>query len=116
MTLVMNDDFHGTGWADYSLPVYGVGSPPKKHPAGGEVDQIVEVALEDEIVRLAVQTGADIEIVQSSVPVDTNGDAPIRKAGDDFPRSEAAQALDQFGGVAAILRYTLSDEQSVADA
>jgi len=116
MTLVMNDDFHGSGWADYSMPVYGVGKPPKKHPAGGETDQIVEVALEDEIVRLAVQTGADIEIVHSSVPVDTNGDAPIRKADDDFPRSEAAQTLDQFGGVAAILRYTLSDEQSVADA
>jgi peptide subunit release factor 1 (eRF1) len=116
MTLVMNDDFHGSGWADYSLPVYGVGKPPKKHPAGGEADQIVEVALEDEIVRLAVQTGADIEIVHSSVPVDTDGDAAIRKADDDFPRSEAAQTLDQLGGVAAILRYTLSDEQSVADA
>ena len=116
MTLVMNDDFHGPGWADYTLPVYGAGKPPKKHPAGGEVDQIVEVALEDEIVRLAVQTGADIEIVHSSVPIDTDGDAPIRKAGDDFPRSEAAQTLDQLGGVAAILRFALSDEQSVADA
>ena len=116
MTLVMNDDFQGTGWADYTMPVYGVGSPPKKHPAGGETDQIVEVVLEDEIVRLAVQTGADIEIVHSSVPVETNGDAPIRKADDEFPRSDAAQTLDQLGGVAAILRYTLSDEQSVADA
>ncbi|MDQ3549724.1 MAG: hypothetical protein M3439_13000, partial [Chloroflexota bacterium] len=112
MTLVMNDDFHGSGWADFTLPVYGTGAPPKKHPAGGEVDQIVEVALEDEIVRLAVQTGADIEIVHSSVPVDTAPDAPIRNAGDDFPRSEAAQILDQFGGVGAILRFTLSDEQS----
>ena len=116
MTLVMNDDFHGSGWADYTMPVYGVGTPPKKHPAGGEADQIVEVALEDEIVRLAVQTGADIEIVHSSVPVDADGDAPIRNSGDDFPRSEAAQALDQLGGVAAILRFALNDEQSVADA
>ena len=116
MTLVMNDDFHGPGWADYTLPIYGVGTPPKKHPAGGEVDQIVEVVLEDEIVRLAVQTGAEIEIVHSSVPVETDGDAPIRKAGEEFPRSEAAQALDQVGGVAAILRFTLNDEQSVADA
>jgi peptide chain release factor subunit 1 len=116
MTLVMNDDFHGPGWADYTMPVFGTGKPPKKHPAGGEVDQIVEVALEEEIVRLAVQTGADIEIVHSSVPVETDGDAPVRKADDDFPRSEAAQALDQLGGVAAILRFALSDEQSVADA
>jgi peptide chain release factor subunit 1 len=116
MTLVMNDDFHGPGWADYTLPVYGVGTPPKNHPAGGEADQIVEVALEDEIVRLAVQTGADIEIVHSSVPVETDGDAPIRKSDDDFPRSEAAQTLDQLGGVAAILRFALSDEQSVAEA
>ncbi len=116
MTLVMNDDFHGPGWADYTMPVFGTGKPPKKHPAGGEADQIVEVALEDEIVRLAVQTGADIEIVRSSVPVETDGDAPVRKADDDFPRSEAAQTLDQLGGVAAILRFTLSDEQSVADA
>jgi peptide chain release factor subunit 1 len=116
MTLVMNDDFHGPGWADYTMPVFGTGKPPKKHPAGGEADQIVEVALEDEIVRLAVQTGSDIEIVRSSVPVETDGDAPVRKADDDFPRSEAAQTLDQLGGVAAILRFTLSDEQSVADA
>lgn len=113
MTLVMNDDFHGPGWADYSMPIFGAGSPPKTHPAGGETSQIVEVALEDEIVRLAVQTGADIEIVQTSAPVDA--DAPIRKADDDFPRSDAARALDQLGGVGAILRFALSDEQSVAD-
>ena len=116
MTLVMNDDFQGQGWADYTLPVYGAGKPPTKHPAGGEPEHIVEVALEDEIVRLAVQTGAEIEIVHSAVPIDPDGNVPIRQADDDFPRSEAAQALDQLGGVGAILRFTLTEEQSVADA
>lgn len=115
MTLVMNDDFHSRGWADYTMPVYGAGKPPTRHPAGGEAGQIVEVALEDELVRLAVQTGADIQIVHSAVPIDTASDAPIRQADDAFPRSNAAHTLDQLGGVGAILRFALSDEQSVAE-
>jgi hypothetical protein len=58
MTLVMNDDFSQPGWADYTLPLFGVGSPPKEHPAGGDAADLAPTAVEDEVVRLALQIGA----------------------------------------------------------
>ncbi|HKG24448.1 MAG TPA: Vms1/Ankzf1 family peptidyl-tRNA hydrolase, partial [Thermomicrobiales bacterium] len=58
MTLVMDDDFASPGWADYTMPLYGVGGVPGEHPAGGDTANIVPVALEDELVRLAIQIGA----------------------------------------------------------
>ena len=117
MTLVMNDDFRGQGWGDFTLPVYGVGAPPKEHPAGGETSNIVPLALEEEMIRLAIQTGAEIEIVDTNVPVTSGEDgAPIRDTSEAMPRSEAATILDAAGGVAALLRYALSEEQSTANA
>ena len=115
MTLVMNDDFRGEGWGDFTLPVYGVGAPPNEHPVGGDMSDIVPLALEEEMIRLAIQIGAEIEIVDTNVPV-TEGEegAPIRDTSDPMPRSEAATILDAAGGVAALLRYALSDEQSTA--
>src|SRR5215217_6804745 len=44
MTLVMNDDYSQPGWADYTLPLFGVGSPPGEHPAGGDVTDLVPTA------------------------------------------------------------------------
>jgi peptide subunit release factor 1 (eRF1) len=116
MTLIMADDFQSEGWADYSLPVYGVGKAPKRHPAGGDKAQMMPVQLEEEIVRLALQTGAEIEIIQSVVPMaELNGeDMEIPEAGSAPPRTEAAQSLDEVGGVGALLRFALSDEQSTA--
>jgi hypothetical protein len=32
--LVMSGDYSEMGWADYTMPIYGIGDPPKEHPAG----------------------------------------------------------------------------------
>ncbi|MDQ4044898.1 MAG: hypothetical protein M3173_05555, partial [Chloroflexota bacterium] len=50
MTLVLNDDFEGVGWADYTFPAYGVGDLPTSHPFGGDVSNIVAIKLQDEFV------------------------------------------------------------------
>jgi len=118
-TLIMTDDFNADGWADYTLPVYGAGSKPRRHPAGGDVDQIVDVSLPGELVRLAIQTDADVEIVSTTPPnnpgEDADGGRSIPKAGDEPARPEAAQALDALGGVAALLRFPLAIDQTTAE-
>lgn len=111
MTLVMNDDFQGQGWADFTMPAYGVGDLPTSHPLGGDVKNIVEVDLREELVRLAVQSGAEVEIVHTDVPDDAEEFQTVSsEAGENIPRSDAAIALDQFGGVGAVLRYIIGDE------
>jgi peptide subunit release factor 1 (eRF1) len=115
MTLVMTDDFDASGWADYTLPVFGTGKLPTTHPAGGETDSIVAVSLSNELVRLAVQFDAEIEIVHSTAPVDVADDGSIPQAGQDKPRAAAARALDDLGGVAAILRFPLAIDQTTAE-
>jgi hypothetical protein len=115
MTLVMNDDFSQPGWADYTLPLFGVGSPPGEHPAGGDVANLVPTAVEDEVVRLALQIGAEVELVRSAVPVGAEEQKQIPDADEPTPRSEAARALDELGGIGAILRYALDEGQPTAD-
>jgi peptide subunit release factor 1 (eRF1) len=116
MTLAMNEDFTAPGWADYSFPMYGVGAPPAAHPGGGHSANMVPVALEQEVIRLALQTGAESEIVKSAVPNSVLEDAEqLPDASAPVPRTEAARRLDALGGVGALLRYTLSDDQSTAD-
>ena len=115
MTLVMNDDFSQPGWADYTLPLYGVGSPPREHPAGGDVANLVPTTVEDEVVRLALQIGAEVQLVRSAVPVGVEEQEQIPDADDPTPRSEAARTLDELGGIGAILRYALDAGQPTAD-
>lgn len=115
MTLVMNDDFAAPGWADFAFPVYGAGEPPTEHPTGGDPADIVPVPLEEELVRLALLTGAEIEIVRSDVPVGPAEQAETPDADAPMPRSEAATALDALGGVAALLRFALDEERSTAN-
>ena len=116
MTLVMNDDFRAPGWADFTFPLYGVGEPTGEHPGGGDVANLVPVALEEELVRLALQMDAEIEIIKSSVPTTVLADAEqLPEASDPMPRTEAARRLDALGGVAALLRYTLTEDQSTAE-
>ena len=109
-TLLMTDDFDGDGWADYALPVYGVGDVPAQHPLGGDGTNIVAVALEEELIRLAVQIGADVQIVATAGPVDAADLERIPKAGDAPPRAAPAAALDELGGVGALLRFTLAEQ------
>jgi hypothetical protein len=113
-TLLINDDYAGAGWADYGLPVFGSGPPPSAHPAGGDPATIVPVALEDELVRLALATGAAVQVVHASVPVASGAGAAIPEPGSDPPRSAAAAALDEFGGVAALLRFSLDRDHHPA--
>jgi peptide subunit release factor 1 (eRF1) len=114
MNLVMNDDFTATGWADYSMPIYGVGAPPANHPAGGDAKQIVEIAIEEEMVRLAVREDAQIEIIQSRPPVTADSDEPVPQAG-ERARTDATLLLDTLGGVGAVLRFALDAGQSTAE-
>jgi hypothetical protein len=115
MTLVMNDDFSQPGWADYTLPLYGVGSPPGEHPAGGDIANLVPTRVEDEVVRLALQLGAEVQLVRSAVPVGVEEQEQIPDADEPTPRSEAARAFDELGGIGAILRYALDEGQPTAD-
>ncbi len=102
--IAMVDDYAEPGWADFGRNLYGVGPVPERHPMDGDVADLVPIPLEEEMIRLAVQTGATIEIVKTTVPVDA-ADAEVPDAG-SLPRSEAAGRLDAIGGVGATLRYT----------
>jgi hypothetical protein len=101
--LVMSGDYSEMGWADYTMPIYGIGEVPTEHPAGGDLHNIVPVPLEQEMIRQALLTGAQIEIVDPSVPVDTEGEVP--KAGAETPNAPADTKLDALGGVGALLRW-----------
>lgn len=104
-TLVMNDDFSARGWADYSLPAFGVGDIPGSHPLGGNPSAMEPIAIEEELIRLAAQTGARIEIVHSFVPFAEADEASIPSPGSPAPRAEPARALDAYAGVGALLRF-----------
>ncbi len=81
--LLMARNFREEGWADYTLPVYGTGAAPAKHPADGDTANLVTTDLGEEMVRLALSTGAEVEILPAA----------------------RAELLEQHGGVAALLRY-----------
>ncbi|MEJ7761903.1 MAG: Vms1/Ankzf1 family peptidyl-tRNA hydrolase [Thermomicrobiales bacterium] len=115
LTLVMNDDFEADGWADYTMPAFGLGEMPGSHPLAGDMANLTPVQLSAEMVRLAIQSDAEIEIVQTDVPVSMDEQMDIPEAGAERPRSEAAMALDEFGGVAAVLRFGLDADQSTAN-
>jgi hypothetical protein len=114
MTLVMNDDFAGPGWADYTLPLYGIGEPPREHPAAGDRANIVSTALADEVVRLALLTGATVELVRTAVAVGEEELANVPDAEAPSPRADAARMLDELGGIGAVLRFALDDGQPTA--
>jgi hypothetical protein len=63
LKLVMASDFSEPGWADYGLNVYGAGPIPAEHPTGGDVADLFEVDLAEELVRLTVVTDAEGEII-----------------------------------------------------
>jgi len=104
-TLLLVDTFEGKGWADHDMHVFGVGNHPTQHPAGGDVSSIVDVDLREEMVRLALMTDADVEIIHSGVPVPDTDE--VRDADQERPITEAAAMLDELGGVGALLRYDL---------
>jgi hypothetical protein len=116
-TLILTDDFNALGWADYTFPVYGTGMPHSQHPAGGDPRNMTPVSMPDELVRLAVQSSAAVETVRSDVPVTAEEEdrIPDAHADGEMPRSDAARMLDGLGGVAAILRFALAEDQQTAN-
>ena len=106
--LIMCDTFQASGWGDYEMHVFGAGDSPKEHPAGGDINNIVEVDLRNELVRLALASGAKVDIIHSTLPVED--DAPVRSADDPFPKTRASQELEDMGGVGAVLRYTITGD------
>jgi peptide subunit release factor 1 (eRF1) len=115
MTLVVNDDFDQSGWADFTFPIHGVGNVPGEHPAAGDVANIVPAPLADIAMRLAIQTGADIELVTPAVPVSAEEQEHIPDADEPTPRSRDSRALDIMGGIGATLRFALDEGQPTAD-
>lgn len=105
MALVKNEDFHEHGWADYMFPVLGIGAIPDEHPTGGDPANIVEVELEEEFIRLAFRHGGEIELVHTTVPIDTGSTVARPGEAGEVPRSDPATVLDSVGGVAAILHF-----------
>ncbi|MDQ2651857.1 MAG: hypothetical protein M3Z20_02335, partial [Chloroflexota bacterium] len=103
--LVMNDDFTATGWADYTLPLFGLGGIPAEHPAGGDVANLRVTKLEDDAVRLALLNGGAVELIQTTEPLSADSDVP--RGGGEIPRAAAATALDGLGGIGAVLRYDI---------
>ncbi len=101
--LVMNADFSAPGWIDHSLAIAGAGDIPVEHPGGGDVANIIAVDLGQEMIRKAILSGARIEIVET-MPATTR-DRSFE--GSESARAEAAQRLDQLGGVAATLRFSV---------
>ncbi|MDQ3657265.1 MAG: hypothetical protein M3457_19600 [Chloroflexota bacterium] len=111
-TLVMVDDFEAIGWADFGFPAYGTGDPPKTHPLGGDRADIVPVDLREALVYLAQTTDAAFNIIHSAAPVadgEMIGDAD---GGNAESRLPAANAMDEIGGVGAILRYAIDHTES----
>lgn len=107
-TLVMCDTFEGDGWADYEMHIYGAGNLPTSHPAGGDVTKLVPVDLRDELVRLALSSGAEVDIIHSSTPVEDDTD--VRGATEKMPMTQAARELVEMGGVGAVLRYAMTGD------
>ena len=114
-TLLMVDDFTAEGWADFSLPTSGIGAVPTEHPLAGDLAALVAIAVEEELVRLAAKSGAAIQIVHTTVTVGAADVQEIPAAGSLQPRTAAAAALDGFGGVGALLRFTLDGDRSSAN-
>lgn len=108
--LVMNDDFEAECWADYALPLFGIGASPREHPAGGDLANVVPTRVRDEMIRLALTSGASVQIVHTATPVTADEEPGDRQAGDAMPRSEPARILDTLGGVGAILRYQVTPD------
>jgi peptide subunit release factor 1 (eRF1) len=68
------------------------------------------VDLVEELMRLTARTGGTIEIIHTATSLEEAEEPAIPKAGTPPPRSEAAALLDPFGGVGALLRFTITPD------
>ncbi|MGD9710940.1 MAG: Vms1/Ankzf1 family peptidyl-tRNA hydrolase [Thermomicrobiales bacterium] len=103
--LLMTRRYEAAGWIDPEMQVFGIGDIPAEHPAGGDPAAMLPVALEEEMIRQAVVGGAQLEVVKGSVPAAAETEIP--DAGQNSPRKDAVQPLDDLGGVGAVLRFAI---------
>ncbi|MGB3306565.1 MAG: Vms1/Ankzf1 family peptidyl-tRNA hydrolase [Thermomicrobiales bacterium] len=111
-TLVLADGFNGQGWADFAMPAYGVGAIPDEHPLGGDVSAITELPLEEILIRLALASDVEIQVVHPTMPsseADLNANAVT--TGEPL-ETDAARQLQELGGVGAIYRFALEPAPS----
>lgn len=111
--LVLADDFHAPGWVDDTLGIVGAGEPPREHPAGGDIASLRRVELADEMVHCALMTGGTVAFITTRErDVDEDANEAEEQHGE---RSGAPATLHEHGGVGAILRFRLDENQTVPD-
>lgn len=111
--LVFADDFTARGWADDAMGIVSAGNVPKEHPAGGDAKDLRAVDLVDAMIRLAIQTDAPVTFV-------TTRDRLVHESPNEAEethgaRNGAPQVLQEHGGIGAILRFRLADDQATPD-
>ncbi len=109
--LVLADDFHAPGWVDDTLELVGAGAPPLEHPAGGDRASLRAIELTDELVHRTLLTGGAVAFItmrNQEVPEDAN---EAEETGGE--RQGAPRTLQEHGGVGAILRFRLDENQAV---
>jgi hypothetical protein len=62
----------------------------------------------EELIRLALRTGAEIEFIHTHVPFDDMEEDGIPEPRNPSSRTEAAAILDEIGGVGAQLRFAMA--------
>jgi hypothetical protein len=103
--LVINEDFHEDGWVDFVQQRYGAGENRDVFAGATDKFEAVPIIVEEEMVRLAIRSGAEIDVIHTAVPMkDEDPNRTLPEAG-EIPRAPAAEILDKFGGVGAVLRY-----------
>lgn len=111
-TLVLADGFSGQGWADFSMPAYGAGAIPAEHPLGGDVSAIVKLPLEEILIRLAIASDVEIQVVHPNVP-SSEAEMNANAVATGGPlETDAARELRKLGGVGAIYRFALEPAPS----
>jgi peptide subunit release factor 1 (eRF1) len=109
--LVIADDFAARGWMDDAMELVGAGDVPTAHPAGGDPHALRPVDLVDAMIRLALRTDAPVTFVATRDPVvDETPNEAEKQHGE---RAGAPQALQEHGGVGAILRFRLTQTPQV---
>lgn len=91
------------------MDAYGVGKTSTEHPRGGNVDNIVQIDLPNEMLQLVLDTGAEVDVIHSEVPADA--DDAIRETESGTPVTPATASLNEIGDVGAVLRYAVDETE-----
>jgi peptide subunit release factor 1 (eRF1) len=67
--LVINEDFHEDGWVDFVQQRYGAGENRDVFAGAADKFEVVPIIVEEEMVRLAIRSGAEIHVIHTVVPM-----------------------------------------------